>query len=219
MYKRNKHLCFSQARTMSNSVNDILFIQTGGTIDKDYPKTIGGYNFEIGQPAVERVFSKVKPSVGFDYKLTSVCLKDSQEITQTDRISLAKCILAAKQQKIIVTHGTDTIIDTAKFIQTYLKAKLAAYTNLFIGDKNIIFVGSFLPERFKDSDADLNIGTALGALEVLQMVSDRGEDAGNKSVLGVYIAMGGRVIPAETATRNLETGLFCQSDECHSWIF
>ena len=194
---------------MPGSFNGVLFIQTGGTIDKEYPKTIGGYNFEIGEPAVCRIVTKVKPSVGFDYDITSICRKDSQEINNSDRESLAKCILEARQTKIIVTHGTDTIIETAKFVQSYLKSKDR------IGPKHIIFVGSFLPERFKDSDADLNIGTALGALEVLQMCSGK-EDIEGEGAHRIYIALGGRTIPVEKATRNSTTGLFCHVEEINS---
>ena len=191
---------------MSLFRKDILFIQTGGTIDKEYPKTIGGYHFEIGEPAVKRIVDKVKPSVGFEYTVCSVCRKDSQEITELDREAMAVCVLNAIQSKIIVTHGTDTIIETAKFVQHYLKS------NLKNAHKDIIFVGSFLPERFKDSDADINIGTALGALEILQLgrVSETGKVKNN---VNVCIALGGRVIPAARAVRNPVTGLFCESGE------
>ena len=152
---------------MSVFHKNILFIQTGGTIDKEYPRTIGGYDFEIGDPAIERIISKVKPSVGFEYSTISICRKDSQEIVQEDREDLAKCILDCQESKIIVTHGTDTIIETATYLQDYLR-KFPS-----ISHKRVIFVGSFIPERFKDSDADINIGTALGALDVLQMAQEK----------------------------------------------
>ena len=106
---------------MSVMHKNILFVQTGGTIDKEYPRTIGGYNFEIGDPAIERIICKVKPSVGFEYNITSICRKDSQEIVKEDRESLAKCIVDCQESKIIVTHGTDTIIETAKYVQDYLR--------------------------------------------------------------------------------------------------
>ena len=74
-----------QPRQKGLHANDVLFIQTGGTIDKEYPKTVGGYNFEIGEePAVTRILTKIRPSVGFDYTTTTVCRKDSQEITQLE---------------------------------------------------------------------------------------------------------------------------------------
>ena len=187
---------------MSRSPEEILFIQTGGTIDKDYPKTIGGYNFEIDEPAVKRITAKIKPSVGFKYVITSVCRKDSQEINQGDREAILKCILEADQSKIIVTHGTDTLIETARFVQ---KSLLSDSKNV---GKIVMFVGAFLPERFKDSDADMNIGSALGALDILHM-----KQVATNDDTCVYIALGGRVIPATVAARDSNTGLFCRSDE------
>ena len=66
----------------------ILFIQMGGTIDKNYPKTKSGYNFEIGPPAFEQILTKIRPTLGFKAKINSVCQKDSQEITLEDRYVL-----------------------------------------------------------------------------------------------------------------------------------
>ena len=71
-----------------------------------------------------------------------------------------------------------------------------------------MFVGAFLPERFKDSDADMNIGSALGALDILHM-----KQVATNNDTCVYIALGGRVIPAIVAARDSNTGLFCRSDE------
>ena len=64
-------------------------------------------------------------------------------------------------RKIIVTHGTDTIIETARYLQTQLQEHTAKF------DKHVILTGSFLPEKFKDSDADFNLGMSIGAIEAL----------------------------------------------------
>ena len=69
----------------ASDFSSFLFIQMGGTIDKTYPKTTGGYSFEIEDPALERVLSKIKPSFGPKFHVKSVCKKDSQEITSSDR--------------------------------------------------------------------------------------------------------------------------------------
>ena len=76
------------------SQKSILFIQMGGTIDKDYPRTKLGYNFEIGPPAIKPILQKIKPSLNFAYQLKTVCQKDSQELTETDRYSflIKECI-------------------------------------------------------------------------------------------------------------------------------
>ena len=65
--------------------SELLFIQMGGTIDKTYPKTKNGYSFEIGEPAFVKILEKVRPTLGFKYKMKTVCQKDSQEIDSTDR--------------------------------------------------------------------------------------------------------------------------------------
>ena len=157
----------------------ILFIQTGGTIDKDYPRTTKGYAFEISTPAVERILPKVNPN--FEYELVTVAQKDSTELTEEDREKLLKVCLDTPISKILITHGTDTMIETAQ--------KLGG-----IEGKAIIITGSMRPEKFSDSDAAFNIGVAIGALNSLET--------------GIYIAMNGRVYPAEKCERNMETGQF-----------
>ena len=136
----------------------------------------------------------------------SICQKDSHEINQTDREALVKYIINSAHTRIIVTHGTDTIIDTALFVQNRL-SKILATTN-----KKVIFVGSFIPEKFKDSDADINIGAALGALDILDISLGDTLDKRDGSRC-VYISLGGRVIPADKTVRNSVTGLFCHCDE------
>ena len=69
----------------SETERPILFILMGGTIDKTYPKTKGGYNFEIGPPALERILARIRPDLGLKYKIKTVCKKDSQDIDETDR--------------------------------------------------------------------------------------------------------------------------------------
>merc|ERR1711976_835979 len=126
----------------------------GGTVDKTYPKTKNGYSFEIGDPAFQKILAKIRPGLAFKYKTKTVCQKDSQEIDSSDRHLLLKTIKESTCTKIIVTHGTDTIIETARFLETNLRPLLHS---------KVILTGSFLPEKFKDSDADFNLGMALGA--------------------------------------------------------
>ncbi|MDO9575611.1 MAG: asparaginase domain-containing protein, partial [bacterium] len=90
----------------------ITFIQTGGTIDKDYPKLAKGYGFEIGEPAVKRILEKVNPNFGFE--IISILKKDSLDITDEDREKIYEVCVKADSDKIIITHGTDTMIETAK---------------------------------------------------------------------------------------------------------
>jgi len=159
----------------------VLFIQTGGTIDKDYPKTTKGYAFEISEPAVKRILVKVNPS--FDYEILSVLKKDSMDINDEDRDKIYKVCKESKIDKIVITHGTDTMIETAQ--------KLSS-----IKDKTIIITGAMRPEQFSNSDASFNIGMAVGALNILKS--------------GIYIAMHGRVYSWDKVKRDMKTGQFIE---------
>jgi L-asparaginase len=159
----------------------IVFIQTGGTIDKDYPKTTGGYAFEIGESAAKRILQRANPS--FDFEIVSILRKDSLDITEQDRKRIRDACEKTAADKIIVTHGTDTMIETAE--------KLSS-----IKGKVIVLTGATKPEKFVDSDASFNLGTAVGAISLLQK--------------GVYIAMNGRIYPWNKVKRNSETGQFVE---------
>jgi L-asparaginase len=160
---------------------EILFLQTGGTIDKDYPRTTQGYAFEITTPAVERMLPRVNPA--FTYTIQTVLRKDSQEITDVDRQNIVDACTASQIDKIIITHGTDTMIETA--------AALGQVPN-----KTIVLTGSMRPEKFSDSDAPFNIGAAIGALNILPP--------------GVYLCMNGRVYAWNKVDRDLTTGQFVE---------
>src|SRR3989339_51359 len=151
----------------------ILLIQTGGSIDKDYPQTKLGYAFVITDSAALRVFEKINPS--FEYEFLPLFKKDSLLITNEDRMELYQVCKNAMAEKIIITHGTDTMIETAELLSD-------------IKNKAIIITGAFRPEQFKNSDADFNIGVAIGALNLLKE--------------GVYIAMNGCVFSYDEVSRD-----------------
>ena len=151
----------------------ILFIATGGTIDKDYPKTTRGYAFEIADPAIGRILEKVNP--GFRFDIIQALQKDSLDITAEDRNLLLDICRKSPSDQIIITHGTDTMVETAGFLHSG-------------GIKTIVLVGSLSPARFKSSDAVFNIGFAFAAAMTLQP--------------GVYIAMNGQVFAADQVRKN-----------------
>ena len=94
----------------------ILFIQTGGSIDKDYPTgdDNDGYGFVIAQPTFERILSYIKPS--FEFQTRTVLKKDSLDITDEDRLMILNACREAKNTRIVITHGTDTILITAELL-------------------------------------------------------------------------------------------------------
>jgi len=159
----------------------IVFIQAGGTIDKDYPKTRKGYAFEIAEPAVKRILEKVHPN--FDFEVISLLKKDSLDMTDEDRAIIHQACLRADADKIVITHGTDTMIETAR--------KLSGIKN-----KVIVLTGALKPEKFSDSDASFNVGAAVGAINLLTS--------------GVYIAMNGRIFPWNKVKRDKQTGHFVE---------
>jgi len=163
----------------------VLFLCTGGTIDKCYPRTQGGYSFEFGDPAVGEVVRRIRPSLSYLHTVVSVCREDSQDVTDDHRNEMLSRIVAGQSKMVVLTHGTDTMIETGKYLEVRLGKD---------SDKRVVLTGSFLPEKFKDSDADFNIGTALGALPHLPP--------------GVYIAMQGRVSPVSKVWRCPQTGAF-----------
>ena len=185
----------------------ILFLQTGGTIDKDYPKTTRGWGFEIGPPALQRIIDERLGGLpSFDYTVATVCQKDSTEITLDDRIQLRETIeqhlTAARTSTtqnaytgIVITHGTDTMADTANFLAATLKDTASGGVGGVSKSPPIVITGAMRPERFTDSDAAFNVGMAVAAVQTVP-----------EGWIG--LCMHGLVLPASDIARNLETGQF-----------
>lgn len=172
----------------------------GGTIDKDYPKVTSGYAFEFGEESAVQRILEGHPNLGISYKIKSVCQKDSLEITSDDRNNLFCDIdhtidyrkYQSELLRIVVTHGTDTMIESAMYIKEKVEAE--NYGNpppRYV----IAFTGATKPERFVDSDASFNVGCAVAATASCKPGS-------------VVICMNGNVIPVEQCVRDEKSGLF-----------
>ena len=165
----------------SSSKPSLLVITTGGTIDKDYPRTTGGHAFEFGETsAAQRILSSL-PQMAYDVRIESVCAKDSLEMCEEQRIAITAAIRNSSAQHIVITHGTDTMIETARYVLSSCKP----------GVHTVVFTGAAKPERFKDSDASFNLGAAIAAVGLLPRGS-------------VAICMGGLVIGAMECTRTAD---------------
>lgn len=163
------------------------FLRRAGTIDKDYPRATSGYTFEIDFPAADRVLHEL-PFLSVPFATRSLVRKDSSEIGDADRALLEAAVRdPTAAARIVVTHGTDTMIQTA---QRLLKSGAAA-------GKAVAFTGAMKPERFKDSDAAFNLGAAVGATATGAPGS-------------VVVCMGGRVINAASCTRDEASGFFLE---------
>lgn len=162
--------------------NSVHVFAMGGTIDKIYFDSLSEY--QVGQPQVNSIFSEA--GLGLDVVIQSICHKDSLEVTAKDRQALLIGILASTHTHILVTHGTDTMATTARFIKASSEERLRG--------KTIVFVGAMQPACFKHSDAPFNVGFALGALQA--------------SHAGVYIAMSGHIFDPDTVEKNREAHQF-----------
>src|SRR3569832_291318 len=146
--------------TRRRSPMRIKFFTTGGTIDKVYFDAKS--EFEVGPPQELEVVRDAH--VTFEYDIESILRKDSLDMTEADRQLVCRRVEADPARMIVVTHGTDTMVETA----LALKA---------IAGKTIVLTGSMQPARFRVSDATFNIGAAIGAVQCLAE--------------GVYIVMNG----------------------------
>ena len=149
----------------------------GGTIDKIYFDKKS--NYQVGEPAVDQVLKEA--NINLAYEIESILRKDSLDMTDDDRQLIFDKIEADDHRYVIVTHGTDTIIATAKKIMT-------------IRDKVVVLTGAIEPARSKSSDAPFNIGSAVAAVQLLPT--------------GVYIVMNGRVFDPNRVQKNLELNRF-----------
>ena len=107
--------------------------------------------------------------------------KDSLHITQDDRELIRATIAAQPAKHVLVTHGTDTMVETAQVLES-------------LTDRTIVLTGALSPARFRGSDAEFNVGTAVGAVQCLPP--------------GVYIAMNGRVWDIHKVRKNVAANKF-----------
>lgn len=161
---------------MRNS-NRIRIFTTGGTIDKIYFDNKSKY--EVGDPQVIKILEAA--NINLDYKVQCIIKKDSLDFEYKDYKLIKSKVKKAKEKKIIITHGTDSIIDTAKELYT-------------ISNKTIVLTGSIKPALFIDSDAIFNIGCAIIAVQTLKE--------------GIYIIINGCIFDPYFVQKNYKLSRF-----------
>jgi len=159
----------------------IRFITTGGTIDKIYFDALS--QFEVGESVVQHILTE--GLVDFEYDVVSLFQKDSLEIDAADRKVLFDYIAADDATHYVITHGTDSMPETA-----------AALSGL--DGRTIVLTGALTPARFKTTDAVFNVGMAVATVQA----------AGP----GVYIAMSGQVFEAGAVRKNRAENRFEATD-------
>lgn len=149
----------------------IAIVTTGGTIDKEYFDALSEY--KIADSIIDEELRKYR--VGFSYDVIPLLRKDSLELDDQDRALIRKTIENLDHERVLITHGTDTMVQTAQHLKD-------------IATKTIVLTGAMKPARFRDTDALFNVGFALGALQSLSE--------------GVYLAMNGGVFDPDRVAKN-----------------
>ncbi len=155
----------------------IQILTTGGTIDKVYFDA--NSTFEIGDSLLPELLREANIQEG--YEIRELMRKDSLELTDDDRASILAAVETSDAARIVITHGTDTMAQTAQVLKP-------------LTDRTIVLTGAMQPARMRRTDAIFNVGFAWAAAQLLPP--------------GVYIAMNGEVFEAGAVRKNLEAQKF-----------
>jgi L-asparaginase len=152
-------------------------ITTGGTIDKVYFDARSDY--QVGEPVIGDLLREL--GVAFDFTVESAMRKDSLDMNDEDRARIRSLAAACLEERVLVTHGTDGMVATGEALAG-------------IEGKTIVLTGALQPAAFRRSDADFNVGCAIGAVQCLPP--------------GVYLSMNGRVFPIDNVVKNRTANRF-----------
>ncbi|MBI2639253.1 asparaginase [Candidatus Peregrinibacteria bacterium] len=158
----------------------IKILVTGGTFDKEYNEKDGSLFF--GKTHVFEMLNAGRSKV--DVSVRTVMLIDSLDMTETDREIIADYCKDSEEKHIVITHGTDTMVETAKVLANHSELK----------GKTIVLTGAMVPFAFGSSDGQFNLGAAISFCQTLSA--------------GVYIAMNGRHFRHDNVRKNKELGIF-----------
>ncbi|MGL5946061.1 MAG: asparaginase domain-containing protein [Sediminibacterium sp.] len=159
-------------------MNAIHIIVTGGTFDKEYNFISGELYFR--ETHLQELLEKGRSQL--PVRISQLLLKDSLEMTQQDRELIVASCNASEEERIVITHGTDTMTDTAKFLAKE------------INNKTVVLTGAMIPIKFGSSDGLFNLGSALAFAQSLPH--------------GIYVAMNGRYFYWDKVRKNRQSGIF-----------
>ncbi len=156
----------------------IKIIITGGTFDKEYNELTGQLYFkDTHLPEMLRLGRSMT-----DVRIDTLMMIDSLEMTDAHREEVLSCCKKAKEKQIVITHGTDTMAETAMFLSKQITGK------------TIVLTGAMVPYKFGSSDGLFNLGSALAFVQTLPA--------------GVYVAMNGKYFNAGKVRKNKALGVF-----------
>ncbi|MGH7453024.1 MAG: asparaginase domain-containing protein [bacterium] len=156
----------------------IKILITGGTFDKEYDEINGALYFKDTHVPEMLKLGRCR----LDIQIRTVMMIDSLDMTEADRQIILENCKKSPEDKIVITHGTDTMVETAKVLGENIK------------DKTIVLTGAMIPYAFGSSDGLFNLGSALSFVQALPH--------------GVYIAMNGRYFTWDNVRKNREMGMF-----------
>lgn len=156
----------------------IRILITGGTFDKEYNELTGELFFKDTHLPEMLKLGRCR----VDVDIRTLMMIDSLDMTEQDRILIADHCIKAEEKKIIITHGTDTMADTARFLAGR------------VHDKVVVLTGAMIPYKFGSSDGLFNLGSALAFVQALPN--------------GIYVAMNGRIFSWNNVRKNRQTGEF-----------
>jgi L-asparaginase len=162
---------------MPDPRSPILVLTTGGTIDKHYFDALSA--FQIADTTVRRILEVARVTHAF--RVEEVLRKDSLDLTDADRALIRERVAAAAESRVVITHGTDTMADTARAL-------------VGVAGKTVVLVGALSPARFTESDAPFNLGMAFATAQV--------------AAAGIYIAMNGTVFDALQVRKDRSVNAF-----------
>lgn len=151
---------------------------TGGTFDKEYDEIRGRLDF--GDTHLPEMLRRGRCEL--ELELRTLMMVDSLDMTEADRDLIARNCQRVPEDRIVITHGTDTMVETARVLADQ------------VPDKTLVLTGAMIPYAFGSSDGLFNLGSALSFAQVLPP--------------GVYVAMNGRCFPWNDVRKNRETGRF-----------
>jgi L-asparaginase len=159
----------------------LTIITTGGTIDKVYFDDKS--TFQIGAPRIGEILGAL--GVAFEFDVVALMRRDSLHMSAEDRDLIRRTIAAQPHRHVLITHGTDTMVETARVVAAA------------VHDKTVVLTGAMVPYAFGSSDGLFNLGSALSFAQVLPP--------------GVYIAMNGQHFAWNEVRKNREHGVFERS--------
>lgn len=159
----------------------IRIFTTGGTIDKIYHDA--NSEFAVGDSLLPELLAEANLTV--PWEVTGLVRKDSLELTDDDRSAIVSAVAGCAEQRVVITHGTDTMAATAEAL-------------VQVSGKTVVLFGAMQPARMRHSDAVFNLGFAIAAVQQLPA--------------GVYLAMNGEIFVAGKVRKNLRAGRFEQTD-------